>query len=304
MNWKYKALLQQAFSLMPFGEEFNYWCQRKLTKSLPAKLPDFIKKVGEAKKHLAAFNKYEQYQDVKDAVFYEFGAGQDLIIPLIFFSFGISKQILTDIRNLVRIELINHAINQFKKINPELMMKRMPHQRLGGKTKKECLAQLKEYYGIEYLAPCDGRNTGLEAGSVNFITSTNTLEHIPARNIQAILKECYRLLKPGGLLSFIIDYRDHYSFFDKKISVYNFLRYPDFVWKFFNPSLHYQNRLRHKDYLKLIKDVGFEILEENIDNTTESDVEKIKDTPLARYFKEKYKINELIPQCAHLILKK
>ena len=305
MSWKHKAFLQQIFSLIPFGEEINYWCQKKLTKSLPSDFSVFIKKIKEAEKHIEVFNKYNYCQKNEDVIFYEFGAGQDLMIPLIFYSFGISRQILTDIRSLARIELINHTIKQFTKINfDNIKIKRTPNQYLDGKTKKECLFQLKQYYGIEYLAPCDARNTHLESNSINFITSTNTLEHIPRQDIQAILKECHRLLKPNGIMSFIIDYQDHYSFFDKNISVYNFLRYSDFIWKIFNPSLHYQNRLRHKDYQNLIKSAGFTILEEHPNKTTEDDIEKIKKINLAKIFKEKYKLDELILQYSHLILGK
>ena len=305
MSWKHKAFLQQIFSLIPFGEEINYWCQKKLTKSLPSDFSVFIKKIKEAEKHIEVFNKYNYCQKNEDVIFYEFGAGQDLMIPLIFYSFGISRQILTDIRSLARIELINHTIKQFTKINfDNIKIKRTPNQYLDGKTKKECLFQLKQYYGIEYLAPCDARNTHLESNSINFITSTNTLEHIPRQDIQAILKECHRLLKPNGIMSFIIDYQDHYSFFDKNISVYNFLRYSDFTWKIFNPSLHYQNRLRHKDYLNLIKSAGFTILEEHLNKITEDDIKKIKKINLAKIFKEKYKLDELILQYSHLILEK
>ena len=305
MSWKHKAFLQQIFSLIPFGEEINYWCQKKLTKSLPSDFSVFIKKIKEAEKHIEVFNKYNYCQKNEDVIFYEFGAGQDLMIPLIFYSFGISRQILTDIRSLARIELINHTIKQFTKINfDNIKIKRTPNQYLDGKTKKECLFQLKQYYGIEYLAPCDARNTHLESSSINFITSTNTLEHIPRQDIQAILKECHRLLKPNGIMSFIIDYQDHYSFFDKNISVYNFLRYSDFTWKIFNPSLHYQNRLRHKDYLNLIKSAGFTILEEHLNKITEDDIKKIKKINLAKIFKEKYKLDELILQYSHLILEK
>jgi len=57
MNWKYKAFLQQILSLIPFGEEINYWCQKKLTKSLPSDLSVFIKKINEAEKHFEVFNK-------------------------------------------------------------------------------------------------------------------------------------------------------------------------------------------------------------------------------------------------------
>src|SRR5207253_9552486 len=61
---------------------------------------------------------------------------------------------------------------------------------------------LQECFGIEYRAPCDARRTALGDGSVDYITSTNTLEHIPADDLPAILRECHRLLTPGGFLSY------------------------------------------------------------------------------------------------------
>ena len=63
-------------------------------------------------------------------------------------------------------------------------------------------------------------------------------------------------------MSCVIDYLDHYSYFDKKISAYNYLQYSDATWALFNPALHYQNRLRHRDYLDLFYAAGFEVVEE------------------------------------------
>ena len=54
----------------------------------------------------------------------------------------------------------------------------------------------------------------LPAASVDFVSSTNTLEHIPATDIGPILAECRRLLRPDGVVSCRIDMRDHYSYFD------------------------------------------------------------------------------------------
>ena len=70
------------------------------------------------------------------------------------------------------------------------------------------------------------------------ITSTYTLEHIPADDIRRILVECNRILKPGGLILSLIDYQDHYSWLDLRISRYNFLRYSERQWRWFNSSLH------------------------------------------------------------------
>jgi SAM-dependent methyltransferase len=123
--------------------------------------------------------------------------------------------------------------------------------------------ELRRLHGITYRAPCDARSTTLRTGSIDVITSTNTLEHIPPGDIRGILAECHRILADDGLLSFQIDYEDHYSFFDRRISGYNFLRYSDAAWRVWNPDLHYQNRLRHRDYREMIEAAGFEILDEH-----------------------------------------
>jgi hypothetical protein len=87
------------------------------------------------------------------------------------------------------------------------------------------------------------------------------LEHVPADQIQEILQECERLAKPDARLSFIIDYHDHYSTADHSIPRFNFYRYGR-AWRFFNPKNHYQNRLRHPDYIRLFK--RFDVVSERI----------------------------------------
>ena len=74
-------------------------------------------------------------------------------------------------------------------------------------------------YKLNYIAPKDTRETGFNENYFDFISSTVTLEHIPKKNILLILKECYRILNRGGILSMIIDYQDHWSYFDKKINL-------------------------------------------------------------------------------------
>lgn len=156
---------------------------------------------------------------------------------------------------------------------------------------------------IDYRTPCNARTTGLDLGSIDCITSTNTLEHIPPQDIHAILRECYRLLRDDGFMSFRIDYQDHYSYFDSSISVYNFLQYSNKAWRFFSPALQYQNRLRHKDYLELFQSVGFEIIEERRKDGTAVDLEIIKQLRLDKRFRE-YSLQELAIRNSLIILRK
>lgn len=282
-------------TVIPCGERLNYLFQRFVTKSLPISDAKFVSIVTSAKEHIDIVNKYCK-QPLKDLTFYEFGAGWDLIIPLAFFSYGIGRQILVDIRDLLRCKVINDSIKKFQQKAIDLELPRRIDKFL---PKDTFLSSLEKYYYIRYLAPCDARNTGLEAGSIDVITSTNTLEHVPPQDIQ----ECNRLLKDEGLMSFRIDYEDHYSHFDSSTSVYNFLQYSAGRWVIFNPALHYQNRLRHRDYLLLFRKMGFEIVYERRTDATLADLKTIEQLSLDNRFRS-YTTAELAVRNSLIILRK
>lgn len=300
MNWRSKALLQGVFSTVPGGEHLHYFCQRWITKSLPTREDKFSSIVAHAEEHARLLRKYGS-RELERASFYEFGAGWDLIIPLAFYCFGAGRQTLVDLRNLLRVELVNDTIEKFNTVPLPVNLIRKPGRPLQGDGR--FLGLLKELYGIQFQAPCDARATGLPAGSIDFISSTNTLEHIPRPDIQAILLECRRLLRGDGVMSFRIDYQDHYAYFDRNISVYNFLRYDSTRWRLYNPALHFQNRLRHKDYLDLFQEAGFSVLAEQRCDGTEEDYETLKQIPIDSQFVT-YSPLELAVRHAFIVLRK
>jgi SAM-dependent methyltransferase len=302
MNWKYKALLQLAFSNVPFGEHMNYFCQRRVTKSLHTGDAKFVSIVSYAKEHIDVVQQCYDRQ-IRDAIFYEFGAGWNLIGPLAFYAFGVERQILVDIRNLSRSVLVNDAIKKFQQMTLDFVFLRKPKRHIDRVSQRDFRVLLKQCYGIEYRAPCDARNTGLEVGSIDCITSTNTLEHIPSQDLHAILRECHRLLKDDGLMSFRIDYQDHYAYFDRGITVYNFLQYSDKAWTLFSPALHYQNRLRHRDYLGIFQAAGFEVVKDRPERGTAADLKNIKRLPLDKRFRV-YSPEELGIRSSLLVLRK
>jgi Methyltransferase domain len=301
MNWKYKALLHLAFSNIPLGERLNYFFQRYITKSLPANDASFVNAVSYAKERIDALQRYYS-RPLSKATFYEFGAGWDMIVPLTFYAFGVERQILVDIRKLLKIELVNDTIEKFQRIAFDFAFPRKPCRYIDG-GRSDVLALLKEYYGIDYRAPYDARHTGFKGGSIDCITSTTTLQLIPPQDIRAILGECHRILGDDGLMSSLIEYLDIYSAFDSRISGYNFLQYSDAAWKFFNPASHSQNRLRHRDYLELFREAGFEVVEEKVEEGTAADLKAIAQLPLAKRFRG-YSLPELAVRRARIIVRK
>ena len=285
MRWLAKAAVQKGFGVLPQGERLNYVFQRRVLRSLPAGDGALRQKFSRALQHLGAYEEHGPGVPAADATFYEFGAGWDLAIPVAYALLGVGRQVLVDIRPSARVELVNDSLASYERLRGELEGVAGRELRpLGGAISQ--LEELEHRFGIRYLAPCDARGTGLPAESIEFVSSTDTCEHIPGADLAEIFRECFRLLRPGGAFSCRIDLQDHYAYFDRSLSKYNFLRYSDRAWSLVNSPLHYQNRLRSPEYLQLVRDAGFELLVEKPSGPGEAGLKELGSLPLATRFRK------------------
>lgn len=284
MRWLAKAALQRVLGALPQGERLNYVFQRRILRSFPIGDAALRQKFTRAVTHLAAYEEHGPDVPPGEATFFEFGAGWDLAIPLAYAMLGVGRQILVDIRPSARLELVNETIAAFDRLAPQLEEAAgRPLRELGGQVAS--VAELEPRFGIRYLAPCDARGTGLPGESVELVSSTDTCEHIPAADLAAIFGECRRLLRPGGVFSCRIDLQDHYSYFDPSLTRYHFLRFSDPVWSLVNSPLHFQNRLRSPEYLRLVREAGFELVVENPSGPNDEGREELRTMELAERFR-------------------
>lgn len=230
MDWRIKCLGFYAFRVFPPLLRFSqkYLTRRYFEDVTPELLAalDF---------HVENFKRLPPGSTVM-----EFGAGRNLLCALLLSHAGAGRVHAFDLNRLATVEQVNGVITQLR-------------QRMDGDWPELRTLDDLARYRIEYHAPGDARNTGLE--KVDFICTTSTLEHIPEQALREIHRECARL-RPR-FISHIIDYHDHYASFDKSISRANFYRYGETAWRFWNPSMHYQNRLRHSDQIALLAAAGF-----------------------------------------------
>lgn len=301
MNFKYKCFLQRVFSTLPRGEQLNYVFQKYVTHTLPISDDCFIARVNQAYNHYLKYTKYAENR--QKGIYYEFGAGWHLVSPIMMSLLGFRKLYCVDIRKLITAELIQDTVTKLSKLK-SVMPFNYDLERVDAITNNNYLKILEKRFGIEYVAPLDARHTDFPSNSVDFISSNLTFEHIPKADVMPILLECHRLLKKGGIFSFTIDYQDHWSHFDKKISAYNFLQYSDGEWSKYNPSLNFQNRLRHRDYMDMIRRAGFMVLEEKPILPSEHDVDTLKKMKLESLFSSNYKIEELGVRAGEIVVKK
>jgi hypothetical protein len=286
MRWVAKALIQQLLSRLPRGERLNYVLQRRVVHTLPAGETAFRLKVARAFQHFEAFLEFGPRRPVAEAVFYEFGAGWDLAVQLTYWALGVERQTVIDIRPILRLELVDDTIAKFERLRGALEEEAGRELRPLGAAGLRGLEDLQERFGIVYLAPRDARDTGLPAASLDFVSSTDTAEHIPELDLGQILAECRRLLRPDGVLSYRADLEDHYSRVDGGVSRYNFLRFSDHAWTLFNPSLHFQSRLRYPDYVRLTREAGFEIVSERLSRPSAEDLALLRGLNVAERFRD------------------
>ncbi len=295
MNYLLKCTIQHILSNIPKGEIANRWLQIHGTKNLPVNEELLLNKISLGKLHLDYYLKYntDSKTSFEDIISFEFGAGYDLIIPIIFSYAGIKSITCVDIKDKVSAYLISNIVDRLKSHKDLKELTDINNHSYDTITKSNVKEILKNNFRINYIAPMDASKTNFPDEHLDLIVTNATFEHIPLNSIKDILKESYRILKPGGVFSNIIDYKDHWAYTDSRLSYYNYLKYSPKKWKFLNPSLNYQNRLRHKDYIELFESAGFKLKYILPRYPTEEEKNALSNLKIDDYFKSKYTIEEL-----------
>jgi SAM-dependent methyltransferase len=293
MDWKTKSAIIRTVERLPFSDHIYYAMQRYVTRSIPRSTMSIREVIENEQRHLAAYAR--ETGGILPAQTFEFGAGWDLCAAVVRSFLGVPSQNMVDLNRLASVWQINHIVRLVDEIMP-----------LRGTSRNfpficDLESDLKNKMGIKYLAPSDASKTIFTDNSIDFIVSTNTLEHIPKNIIVQILKECRRILSPDGIMSFIIDYSDHYSHSDPSIGPYNYIKYDFLEWNNHNHGHHFQNRLRHNDYEQLFGDAGFDIIT-NESYAEESDCAIFAEMRISNEFHD-YSHTQLLPTSGWFVLR-
>jgi len=266
MNWKVKAAIYKAISVLPFDNFIQFQLQKYISKSLPRTLKGEYLDFLQFHVHNLLKNSSAKFEEIR---VFEFGAGWDLFYNVGLWCYGIENQTVVDLSPKVKLSLVENELNRFSSIA-------LPGAVRRPESRRPLLRDVQDFekYGIHYSAPFDARTTGFQSNSFDAIVSTNTFEDIPPRDLDLILIECYRILRPSGVISARIDYVDHFHYSDSSIGPFNFLNYSENEWSVYNSNSFFQNRLRHRDYLEMFDNAGFEIV-----NVEELDVYPSCDMP-------------------------
>lgn len=105
----------------------------------------------------------------------------------------------------------------------------------------------------------DPRHVPLSDAAYDLCHSGGALEHYHSEELRGFLRECFRVLRPGGVASHVFDHRDHLHHADRRLPFLNHLAYSPRRYGFlFGHPLGYHSRLLPAQVAALFEEAGFE----------------------------------------------
>lgn len=260
--WQIKALTQGALAALPGGVRVNTWLQRLAggRRDIGAHLRSKV--VDDWQVHARLLREFGHV--LQDCTLVEIGSGWLPVLPLCFSLAGARRCHSYDLVRLLEVRSFDAVLVALEEQLPliaeaagqplEAVRERYARLRAVGTE------GLLSAAGIDYRAPADATMTGLAAGSVDVVFSNSVLEHVDAATLDAMMVECARVLRPGGLASHSVNCGDHYAYFDRGITPLNYLKYSSQEWRRWNNNLLYQNRLRPADFVASAGRGGLRVL--------------------------------------------
>ena len=123
----------------------------------------------------------------------------------------------------------------------------------------------------------------LKSESIDYIFSHSVLEHVRLYELEELISQMYRVIKPGGLISHNINYKDHLS------ESLNNLRFSEKIWEsdLLANSGFYTNRVPAIKMHRLFKNIGFQIIKENFGSWNELPIPRSKISDDFKVFSDK-----------------
>jgi ubiquinone/menaquinone biosynthesis C-methylase UbiE len=244
----------------------------------PGKMNEIAYAACITKSHIDCIRPY--VKSITGKVILEFGPGDSILSALVAHAYGFKESILVDIEPLNE-KLIKDNLNNYDNLLRLIdidVKKAKPIESLEYKYLDSGLKSLHE----------------IPDASIDIIWSHVVLQHVYRNEVDAILTEFNRILKPDGMMSHKIDLKDCIC------GSLNNLRFSPKIWdtKTVYRSGFYTNRLRADDWLRLLEKFNFISIE--VDKTYFPKM-PIKYSKLSRHFKMNYTMEQLMVSGLHVI---
>jgi SAM-dependent methyltransferase len=184
------------------------------------------------------------------SVILELGPGDSIASMIIGYAYGVSHTYMVDVGDFA-----SKNVEFYRFLAADMKKKGMDVPDLSD------VASFRDVLRVcraEYLTNGVSSLRQIPSESIDFIWSHSVLEHVRKHDLEAVLREFKRVLKPGSFSSHNIDFQDHLD------GALNNLRFSERVWEspLFAESGFYTNRIPAVTMHDMFREAGFEIKQE------------------------------------------
>lgn len=240
--WYLKILIKLIVARIPLSHKT--WYRFGLFKH--GKMQDFAYAHRVFTSHIRWAGLLEQDKNAEKTLL-ELGPGESLYTTLLAKAYGFNRVILLDVSIFAL-----PALDGYKEFERWLAS-----QGLHCPSIKDCASfeEMLSVLNAQYLTRGLDSLRDLPDNYVDFVFSQAVMEHIRKNQFAETAQELWRILKPGGVSTHEIDFRDHLE------ASLNNLRFSKQVWEaeWMASSGFYTNRIRLCQMLEIFKEQGFEV---------------------------------------------
>jgi len=240
MLWRLKILAKIILTRLPLG--YRIW--RAVGIFQHGKMHDPSYSIRTVFLHL---DQFDRLSTSTNSVMMELGPGDSLASSLIMKARGCAKSYLVDVGDFATKDMGVYraqadTLGELGYAPPDLS------------SVNDTYTMLKQIDAV-YLTKGLVSLREIPDASVDLIWSHAVLEHVRFHEIDDFFAEFRRVIKPAGVMSHRIDYKDHLA------ASINNLRFSHRVWEsdFMARSGFYTNRLRHSQMLAALCRAGFDV---------------------------------------------
>lgn len=243
--WVAKIIIKVFLSRLPIN--YIIWKRFNIFRHGQMESFDYSKSIFEG--HFKDMNKFNS---ISNPLILEIGPGDSLFSMIFSRKYSKNKFYFLDVDDFA-----NKDVRFYK----ELIRKLIKDGYLNNFDIKDNFSfdELLSFSNAKYMTSGLIDFKKLKNESIDYIFSHSVLEHVRLHELEELISQMYRVIKPGGIISHNINYKDHLS------ESLNNLRFSEKIWEsdLMANSGFYTNRVPAIKMHRLFKNIGFQIVKES-----------------------------------------
>tara|TARA_B100000886_G_scaffold313086_1_gene249478 strand:+ start:7653 stop:8504 length:852 start_codon:yes stop_codon:yes gene_type:complete len=242
--WLLKIIIKIIISRLPIP--YRFWKKVNIFKHGKMENFEYSRRIFEGH-----FHDMRKINEIENPIIMEIGPGDSLFSMVYSRKYTKKEFYFLDVKEYAT---KNHEI--YYKLHKELEKEKFFNKKLGRSFEK--FSDVLYFYNANYLTNGLKSIGKIKDNSIDYIFSHSVMEHVRKKDLIKLVKEMFRILKPNGVISHNINYKDH---LDEGL---NNLRFSEKLWEsnLFANSGFYTNRIPAIEMHMIFKLNGFSLEKE------------------------------------------